>query len=85
MNLTVPAIIRESSRGFDSIAVDHRRSPAADLPQSFFHRSGEIISKVTGKTMKEILRVTKEDSFFNAEEAVEFGLATGIVEKGESI
>ena len=47
--------------------------------------TGEIISKVTGKTMKEILRVTKEDSFFNAEEAVEFGLATGIVEKGESI
>ena len=46
---------------------------------------GEIIAEVTGKTMKQILRVTKEDSFFNAEEAIRFGLATEIIEKGVRI
>ena len=39
----------------------------------------KIIADVTGKSMDDILKVTSTDSFYNAEEAVEFGLATGII------
>ncbi len=38
-----------------------------------------IIADVTGKTLEEIYEVTKEDTFYNASKAVEFGLATGII------
>ncbi len=40
--------------------------------------TAELISEVTGKSMKEVLKVTKDDTYFNAEEAVDFGLATEI-------
>ena len=39
----------------------------------------DIISKVTGRPEKDVRRKTKKDSFFNAEEAIEFGLATEIM------
>ena len=38
-----------------------------------------IISEVTGRPVDEILKVTREDSIYNAREAVEFGLATSII------
>lgn len=38
-----------------------------------------IIAEKTGKTMEEIYEKTREDSYFNAKEAIEYGLATGIV------
>jgi ATP-dependent Clp protease protease subunit len=38
-----------------------------------------IISDVTGKSIEEILKATSEDSYYNAKEALEFGLATGII------
>jgi ATP-dependent Clp protease protease subunit len=41
-----------------------------------------IIAERTGKTMEEIAEVTKYDSYFSAEEAIEFGLASGIVDAG---
>ena len=41
----------------------------------------EIISEVTGKSFDEVLKVTSEDSFYNAEEAIRFGLATEIIRK----
>ena len=41
-----------------------------------------IIAERTGKTMEEIAEVTKYDSYFSAEEAIEFGLASGIVDGG---
>ena len=47
--------------------------------------TAEIIADVTGKTRKEVLRVTREDAYYNATEAVEFGLATEIAEKGVSL
>ncbi|MCR5502668.1 MAG: ATP-dependent Clp protease proteolytic subunit [Lachnospiraceae bacterium] len=40
-----------------------------------------IIAKRTGKTLEEIYEVTAEDTYYTAEEAVDFGLATGIVRK----
>ena len=40
-----------------------------------------IISKTTGRTVREVMNKTKKDSYFNAEEAVEFGLATEIAER----
>ena len=39
----------------------------------------DIIAKKTGRTRDEIRDKTKDDSYFNAEEAIEYGLATGIV------
>ncbi len=41
-----------------------------------------IIAKKTGKSLEEIYEVTASDSFYSAKEAIEFGLATGIM-KGE--
>lgn len=41
-----------------------------------------IISEKTGKTLKEIYKITANDTFFDSDEAVKFGLATGIY-KGE--
>lgn len=41
-----------------------------------------IISERTGKSLAEIYEVTANDTYFNAQEAVEFGLATHILKKG---
>ena len=38
----------------------------------------ELLSKHTGKTIKEISRITKTDHYFTADEAVAFGLADGV-------
>lgn len=40
----------------------------------------EIISETTGKSLKAVQNKTRKDSFFKAEEALEFGLATGIID-----
>lgn len=42
---------------------------------------GEIIAERTGKTVEEIYEKTRKDSYFNAEEAIQFGLADAIVSK----
>jgi len=44
----------------------------------------EIIAEKTGKTQEEIYEKTREDTYFNAEEAIGYGLATGIVGKPNS-
>lgn len=45
-------------------------------------QSQEIIAKIiaekTGKSLEEIFEKTKDDSYFNAAEAMEYGLATGV-------
>lgn len=41
-----------------------------------------IIAEKTGKSIEEIYEVTASDSFYSAKEAIDFGLATGIM-KGE--
>ena len=38
----------------------------------------EIIAEKTGKDIDEIYGITAEDNYFTAEEAIDFGLATGI-------
>ncbi len=38
-----------------------------------------IIADVTGKPLEEIYELTKEDTFFNAKEACEYGLATSVI------
>ena len=38
-----------------------------------------IIAEATGKPLRTILKLTREDAFFTAEEALKFGLATAIV------
>ena len=39
----------------------------------------DIISERTGRTMKEVLEKTGEDCYMDAEEAMSFGIATGVV------
>ena len=41
-----------------------------------------IISERTGRTMEEIYKVTANDTYFSAKEAIEFGLATNMIQKG---
>ncbi len=45
-------------------------------------QSQEIVAKIiaekTGKTLEEVYEKTRDDTYFNAEEAIEYGLATGI-------
>ena len=41
-----------------------------------------IIAEKTGKSLEEICKVTANDTYFTAEEALEFGLATDISTKG---
>ena len=42
---------------------------------------GTIIAERTGRALEEVYEKTKEDSFLDAEEALEFGLATEIVKR----
>lgn len=42
-----------------------------------------IIAEVTGKSIEEILKITCQDSYYNAKEALEFGLATGIIDNNK--
>lgn len=41
--------------------------------------TGKLIAKHTGKTLEEVYEKTAKDSFFYAEEAIEFGLADNII------
>lgn len=43
--------------------------------------TGTIIAEHTGKTLDEILAKTAVDSYFNAEEAIAFGLANSILKR----
>lgn len=42
-----------------------------------------ILAQHTGKTIKQIYRVTAKDSWYGAEEAVAFGLADTVISKLE--
>ncbi len=42
-----------------------------------------IIAKRTGKTVKQVSKITRYDSFFSAEEAIEFGLASKVMDTDE--
>jgi len=41
--------------------------------------TAKIIAKHTGKTLKEVYKITAKDTYFDAEEAVAFGLADRII------
>ncbi len=55
----------------DAIAQDIMRTRQA---------MASILAEHTGKTVDEILEKTKSDTFFSAEEAIEFGLADSVME-----
>ena len=40
-----------------------------------------ILAIHTGKTLRQIYRVTRKDTWFEAEKAVDFGLADAIIDK----
>lgn len=41
---------------------------------------GQLLAQFTGRTLEEIYEKTKRDTFFDAEEAVAFGLADRVIE-----
>ena len=41
--------------------------------------TAQIIAEKTGRSLEEVFEKTREDSYFNASEAMEYGLATGVV------
>ena len=43
----------------------------------------EILARHTGKSLKQIYRVTAKDTYFSAEAAIAFGLADAVVDKIE--
>ncbi|MCR5626768.1 MAG: ATP-dependent Clp protease proteolytic subunit [Lachnospiraceae bacterium] len=45
--------------------------------------TAKIIAEKTGKSLEEVYKVTADDTYYNAEEAVEFGLATEIINAKE--
>lgn len=45
----------------------------------------QIISERTGKSLSQVYEITANDTYFSAQEAVEFGLATHILKKGGNI
>ena len=40
---------------------------------------GQVLAEHTGKTLEEVLRVTAHDSYYEADEAVAFGLADRVI------
>lgn len=46
---------------------------------------GKLLARNTGKTLDEILELTSKDTYFNASEAVKFGLADEIITRGKSL
>lgn len=44
----------------------------------------QIIADRTGKPLEEIYEVTAEDTYYNADEAIDFGLATGIFDSTDN-
>ncbi len=45
----------------------------------------EIIADRTGRDIEEVYSVTANDTYYNPQEAIEFGLATGVITEGGSI
>ena len=43
----------------------------------------DIIADKTGKTVKEIKKITQHDTYYNAQEAIKFGLATKIMTRDD--
>lgn len=43
-------------------------------------RMGQLLARFTGRTLEEIYEKTRQDTYFNAEEAVAFGLADRVIE-----
>ena len=40
-----------------------------------------IIAEKTGRSIEEVCEKTRENSYFNADEAIDYGLATGVVSR----
>ena len=61
------------------IKKSHEMKMELDTLNEFRHELSEIIAKKTEKSAKKILEITANDTYFTAKQAVEFGLATGII------
>lgn len=59
----------------------HEVQTELDQLKQVNERIVSIIAERTGKTADEISEITRKDSFFSAEEAIDFGLASAIVDE----
>lgn len=59
----------------------HAHEETLTVLKTLLKRNVEIISKATGKTQTEISEILKEGKIYSAQEAVDFGLATEIIEE----
>ena len=66
-----------SGVGGSALSVDAIAKNLMEVRQTI----AEIISKHTGKSVEEVLAKTAADTYFNAEEAVAWGLADCIIER----
>ncbi len=44
-----------------------------------------LIAERTGRDIEEIYKVTADDTYYSPDEAIKFGLATGIITKKEGV
>lgn len=69
---------------YGNLNVDHMKPHEIQERVDSLKKTGDelirIIANRTGRSEEEIRNKTREDSFFTAQEAVEFGLATGVAQ-----
>lgn len=58
----------------------HEIQEEVDRLNEFREKLCTLIAERTGRTLDEVYEKTKTDSYFNADEAIEFGLATNIAD-----
>ena len=73
-----PSFARAEFGGRKSHEIQHELDKLNETRESL----ARIISEKTGKTIEEVYAVTADDTYYSAEEAIEFGLATEIIKKG---
>ena len=73
-----PSYSHNDIGGRKSYEIQHELDKLNETRESL----AKIIAEKTGKSLEEVYEVTASDTYYSAEEAIEFGLATGIM-KGE--
>ncbi|MCR4909435.1 MAG: ATP-dependent Clp protease proteolytic subunit [Lachnospiraceae bacterium] len=70
-----PSFSNANMSGRKSHEIQHELDKLNEIRET----TAGIIAEKTGKSLEEIYAVTADDTYYNAEEAVEFGLATEIL------
>ncbi len=68
------------SADFSGLKADEIMEKAADLMKTT-QTLRNIVSTRTGKDIDDVMQKMKKDSYFNASEAIDYGLATAIIQE----